>query len=145
MSEISEQRLEYELVMGRISDATWYRICKSFSENKLELTTKNIRMYIEFRKATAKTAVSLTKHLKAFVEASELVDKCKTSTTGEEILNLLLKYGVRPHRTTITRWFKPLGGFKKKSIYAKDEVRHVMSTAFVYRAEQMQKLKRPID
>lgn len=136
----SEARLAYELIMGRVSDSHWFRTKRLLKAHNLELTAKNIQFFAELRKLMPRSALGVKGLLESYKKAEELLRKSPQSFKGSEILGILNQYGIRPHQTTISHWFKPLGGYRKDREYSPEDVKNLLIRAFLYKAQFSQKL-----
>lgn len=136
-------RLAYELAVGkRVSDPHWYRTRKLLESHSLEVTVKNVQLLANLRALVPQTALGVTGLLDAYQRADLLVSKAKT-IKGEEINNLLMQFGVNAHQSTISRWFKSLGGFKKSRQYKPEQLRDILIRAFLYKAQHEESTARP--
>jgi len=61
--------------------------------------------------------------------------------TGGEFLKLLKDYEIYPNQSTISRWFKNIGGFRKGNFYDKSTVLPLVAVALIYKAKQTEELK----
>ncbi|MFM6312283.1 MAG: hypothetical protein ACKPGB_29250, partial [Dolichospermum sp.] len=39
--------------------------------------------------------------------------------TGQQFINLIVQLGINPNQSTVSRWFKGIGGFKSSGFYSK--------------------------
>lgn len=136
----SEARLAYELVMGRVSDSHWFRTKRLLKAHNLELTPKNIQFFAELRRLMPRSALGVKGLLESYRKAEELLSKSNRMFQGSEILGIFQQYGIRPHQTTVSRWFKSLGGYKKDREYSPESVKNLLIQAFLYKAQFSQKL-----
>jgi hypothetical protein len=136
----SEARLAYELIMGRVSDSHWFRTKRLLKAHNNELTPNNIQFFAELRKLMPRSALGVKGLLESYRKAEELLRKSHQSFKGSEILGILNQYGIRPHQTTISHWFKSLGGYRKDREYSPEEVKNLLIRAFLYKAQFSQKL-----
>ena len=140
MAEIAEARLAYELVTGRISDSHWFRVKQLLKRQGLEPTSTNALFLAELRKLIPRSAVGVSGLLESYKKADEFLNKSRRSYKGSEILAVLNQYGVKPHQTTVSRWFKPLGGYRKDREYSPDKIKNLLIQAFLYKAQFSPKL-----
>jgi len=141
MSEgINEARLAYELLVGRVGDSHWFRVRQLLKRQNLEPTPKNVQFFAELRKLIPRSAVGVEGLLESYRKADELLSKSNRNYKGSEILGILQQYGVRPHQTTVSRWFRPIGGYRKEREYSPDKVKNLLIQAFLYKAQFSSKL-----
>lgn len=127
-------RLAYEAIAGRVSDSHWYRTKRLLGKHQLELTVENIQFFAQLRQTIPRSAVGVSGLLDAYRQAQKVLRTTK-EFTGAEVLALLAKYGVRPHQTTISRWFKPLGGYRRNKEYTPAQLKSIFTQAFLYKAQ----------
>jgi hypothetical protein len=136
----SEARLAYELIMGRVSDCHWFRVKRLLKLHKLEVSPENIRFFAELRKLMPRSALGVAGLIESYRKADEFLSKSDRSFKGSEILGIFHQYGVRPHQTTVSRWFKSLGGYRKDKEYTPEKVKKLLIQAFLYKAQFSAKL-----
>lgn len=136
----SNPRLAYELIVGRVSDNHWREIQKILLRNQMEITVKNVQFLAEIKQIIPRSAIGISGVLKCYGEAERLLSKSSRNLKGMEILQVLNQYGVKPHQSTVTRWFKPLGGYRKNKEYSPLDLKPIFTSAFVYQAMQSIKL-----
>lgn len=139
-TQISDARLAYECIYGRCSDSHWWRVRQLMKHHKLELTPSNVRFLAELRKHTPRSAIGIDGLLECHKKASEFISKSHRTFKGSEIVAMLDKYAVKPHQSTISRWFKVLGGYKKNQDYSPEQVKSILINAFLYKAQNSTKL-----
>jgi hypothetical protein len=132
--QISESRLAYELILGRISDHHWYRVRQILRRHNLEVTVKNVQLFAEVRKVIPRSAIGVDGILTCYEKVELMLGKSDRHFKGYEVIQTLQGYGVRPHQTTISRWFKPLGGYRKEGQYKPEKLRTVFIQALIYKA-----------
>lgn len=140
MADVSDARLAYELIVGRCSDNHWRDVRKILARNQMELTVENVQFFAEIRKIIPRSAIGVQGVLKCYGEAEKLLNKTNRKLKGLEVINTLSQYGVKPHQSTITRWFKPLGGYRKNKEYFPQELKPIFTSAFIYKAQLSEKL-----
>lgn len=106
----------------------------------MELTVKNVQFLAEVRRIIPRSAIGISGVLKCYGEAEKLLSKSTRNLKGMEVLQVLNQYGVKPHQSTVTRWFKPLGGYRKNKEYSPVALKPIFTSAFVYQAMQSIKL-----
>lgn len=140
MTDISNVRLAYELIVGRCSDNHWRDVRKILAKNQMELTIENVQFFAEIRQIIPRSAIGVEGVLKCYAEAEKLLSKTTKKLKGLEVLTTLNQYGVKPHQSTVTRWFKPLGGYRRNKEYSPHDLKPIFTSAFIYRAIQTTKL-----
>jgi hypothetical protein len=133
-------RLAYEAIMGRVSDNHWYRVKKLLVKHRLEISVSNIQFFAELRKLIPRSAIGVEGILECYRKVDQILGKSSRSFQGSEVLMMLSQYGVKPHQTTISRWFRPLGGYRKQKEYSPDKLKSVFVQAFLYKAHFSTKL-----
>jgi hypothetical protein len=134
LATISDARLEYELIFGRCTDNHWRNIQKTLTKNEMEVTPKNVRFLAEIRKVIPRCAIGVDGILTSYSKAEKLLNAANKSMKGSEVLNILSQHGVKPHQSTVTRWFKSLGGYRKDKEYNPQELKTIFTHAFIYKA-----------
>ncbi len=134
LAAISEARLEYELIFGRCTDNHWRNVQKILQKNQMEVTPKNVRFFAEIRKVIPRCAIGVDGILTCYSKADKLLNQTSRNIKGMEVLKLLSDYGITPHQSTITRWFKHLGGYKRNKDYSPEDLKTIFTNAFIYKA-----------
>lgn len=137
---VSKPRLAYELIVGRVTDRHWQDVTKILLKNQMELTVENVQFFAEIRQIIPRSAIGISGVLKCYGEAEKLLSRTSKNLKGMEVLHVLNQYGVKPHQSTVTRWFKPLGGYRKNKEYSPLDLKPIFTSAFVYQAMQSTKL-----
>ena len=137
---IGEARLAYELIIGRVSDSHWFRVQRLLKLQNLELTPQNIQFFAELRKLMPRSALGVSGLIESYRTADEFISRSRRNYKGAEILGILHQYGVKPHQTTISRWFRPLGGYRKDREYSPEKIKSLLIQAFLYKAQFSTKL-----
>lgn len=138
---VSKPRIAYELIIGRVTDRHWREVQKILLRNQMEITVKNVQFLAEIKQIIPRSAIGISGVLKCYGEAERLLSKSSRNLKGMEVLQVLNQYGVKPHQSTVTRWFKPLGGYRKNQEYSPLALKPIFTSAFVYQA--MQSIKMP--
>ena len=138
--QISRARLAYEITMGRVSDSHWYRVKKILEHHKLEICPKNVQLFASIREQIPRSAIGVERILDCYQKVEEILGKAGKNFKGSEVLELLHGYGVKPHQTTISRWFKPLGGYRRNKEYPPEKLRNLFIQALIYKAQHSIKL-----
>ena len=134
LATISDARIEYELIFGRCTDNHWRKIQKILQKNQMEVTPKNVKFFAEIRKIIPRCAIGVDGILTCYSNAEKLLSKTSNNITGVEVLNLLSTYGIKPHQSTVTRWFRHLGGYKRDREYSPEDLKPILTNAFIYKA-----------
>lgn len=140
MIDVLDARLAYELIVGRCSDNHWRDVRKILAKNQMELSVENVQFFAEIRQIIPRSAIGVEGVLKCYSEAEKLLNKTSRKLKGLEVLTTLNQYGVKPHQSTVTRWFKPLGGYRRNKEYSPHDLKPIFTSAFIYRAMQSTKL-----
>ncbi len=138
--QIERARLAYEAIMGRVSDSLWYRVKSLLKKHRLEISVRNVQLFADIRKLIPRSAIGVGGILECYQKVDEILSKSQRDFKGLEVLEMLQKYGVKPHQTTISRWFKPLGGYKRDKEYPPKKLQSVFISALIYKAHNATKL-----
>jgi len=141
LATIPDARLEYELVFGRCTDNHWRNIQKTLTKNQMEVSPKNVRFLAEIRKVIPRCAIGVDGILSSYAKAEKLLNTASESMKGSDVLSLLSRHGIKPHQSTITRWFRPLGGYRRDREYCPQELKSIFTNAFIYKAVHAQTLE----
>ncbi len=141
LAKISDARLEYELIFGRCTDNHWRNIQRILQKNSMEVTPKNVRFFAEIRKIIPRSAIGVEGILTCYSKADKLLSKTNQDIKGAEVITLLSSNGINPHPSTITRWFKHLGGYRKDKEYCPEDLKPILTSAFIYKAIHSNTLK----
>ena len=129
---MEQLRRHYEMRMGRrVADSHWWKVRKILENANIELTETNLDHYLEIRKLCPRYSVNfkiLLQRIKAFNEYLG----SKKQMTGLHFCYYLKSQNVKPHQATISRWFSPVGGFKKDRVYSLKELSTIAIPAFSY-------------
>ena len=134
LTDRATARLAYEAIMGRVSDNHWYRVRKLLQRHRLEVTTANVQFFAKVRQMIPRSAIGIDGILDCYRKADELLSKSNRVFKGSEILGVLRTYGVHPHQTTVSRWFRPLGGYRREKEYTPEQLKGLFTQAFLYKA-----------
>lgn len=134
LAALSDARIEYELIFGRCSDTHWRNVQKILQKNQMEITPKNVRFFAEIRKIIPRSAIGVEGILTCYSKAEKLLEKTNEDIKGVEVLNILSEYGVKPHPSTVTRWFKALGGYRRDKQYSPEQLKPIFTSALIYKA-----------
>jgi len=107
----------------------------------MEVSPKNVRFLAEIRKSIPRCAMGVDGILSSYAKAEKILNAATKSMKGSEVLTLLSRHGIKPHQSTITRWFRPLGGYRKDKEYCPQELKSIFTNAFIYKAVHATKLE----
>ncbi|HEY9652068.1 MAG TPA: hypothetical protein V6C95_15490 [Coleofasciculaceae cyanobacterium] len=141
MTSLEDARLAYEIARGkRCSDNHWYNTRKLLERHGLEITPKNAQFFAELRKMIPRSAIGISGLLDCYKKADEILSNSTQYFKGYEVLEILRQYGVCPHQSTVSRWFQPLGGYRRNKEYSPQQLKNIFSVAFIYKAQHSEKL-----
>ena len=145
MSE-KDARLAYELArgQGRCSDNHWYLTKKLLRQNGLEVTVKNAQFIAELRKVIPRSSIGALGVLQCYQKADELLSKATEPLKGSDVLEMLRQYDVAPHQSTVSRWFQSLGGYRRNRLYKPQDLKNILTIAFIYKAQHSTKIPEAI-
>lgn len=128
-----EARSLFEEVLGkRISDASWYRLKPVFGDN-FPLIKQNVTWLAEIKKQLPKCDLRLVPVVNSVKVANELIAGKESKITGKELLELFDQHQITIHPNTLTKWFKPLNGFRQTRVYELKELYPVILAAHTYK------------
>ncbi len=137
----SDARLAYELHLGkRVSDNHWYKVKRNLEDGGFEVTADTAVFYAKLKQHLPRTSVGTLEVFKHYQKAEKLLAESASKITGIKILEILSNQGINPHASTISRWFKPLGGFRKTRLYFPEKLTPVLTAAFIYQTVNSPKL-----
>lgn len=146
---IESERVIYEtLLNGRCSCSHWSKTKKTMKACDLPLTSEGFTILINLRKVSPR-------YFRKYAEIKEKLQamgreilpagtnnlKEWEGCTGKEFLTLLEEYEIYPNQSTISRWFKNVGGFRKGNFYQKSTVLPLLAVALIYKAKKTEELK----
>jgi hypothetical protein len=128
-----EARNLFEEVLGkRISDASWYRLKPVFCDD-FPLIKQNVSWLAEVKKQLPKCDLRLVPVVNSVKAANQLIASQESEISGKELLELFEQNEISIHPNTLTKWFKPLNGFRKTRIYMLKELYPVILAAHTYK------------
>ncbi|OKH30119.1 hypothetical protein NIES2101_42705 [Calothrix sp. HK-06] len=131
--EQKEARELFEEVLGkRISDASWYRLKPVFGDD-FPLTKQNVTWLAEVKKQLPKCDLRLIPIVNSVKVANQLIAGKESEISGKELLELFEQHQITIHPNTLTKWFKPLNGFRKTRVYELKELYSVILAAHTYK------------
>lgn len=129
-----DARLAYELALGRrITDRSWYSTRRLLAKHNLELTPDNLQFFAQIRLLIPRSAIGVAGILECYEKAEKLLSS-HVSLKGSEIVKILNQYGIKPHQTTVSRWFSSIGGYRKDRSYPAASLKVILTQAFIYKA-----------
>ena len=130
-------RQYYEIRQGkRVSDSHWSKVKNRLLDANLSLTESNLNNYLEIIKYCPRYRESfkfLANKLKNFADYLGLYSH---SMRGDSFCYYLYNQDIKPKQSTISRWFQPVGGFRKSRVYTSKELSIVAISAFIYQVKQ---------
>lgn len=135
MSKLSlkEAREVFEKELGkRISDSSWYRLKPIFGDDFLP-TKQNIIWLGGIKKQLPKCDLRLVPIVNSVRQANELIANQNSEISGRELLELFNQHQITIHPNTLTKWFRPLNGFRKTRIYESKELYPIILAAHTYK------------
>jgi hypothetical protein len=128
-----EARELFEEVLGRrISDASWYRLKPIFGDD-FPLIKQNVTWLAEIKKQLPKCDLRLVPVVNSVKVANQLIASQESEISGKELLELFDQNEISIHPNTLTKWFKPLNGFRQTRIYMLKELYPVILAAHTYK------------
>lgn len=139
---LRQLKTEYRIITGFDSDSNWGKFRKILEELGVlspQLTENqnraNLIFYAKIRKDLPKTGVNLKAALQIYSQERQFVEALNgRRLTGQEIVDYLSSQSVIVNPSTITLWFRDVGGFRKKATYLPEEVLKVTCRASLYKA-----------
>ena len=129
----------YEIRLNkRVADSHWWKVKRTLLDAGLELTKDNLNHYLDIRKFCPRYSVNfktLSGKLKAF---SEYLGN-KPQMSGEKFCLYLKTQKLSPNQSTVSRWFKSVGGYRRDRNYTVKELSIIAVSAFTYQIKEEQK------
>jgi hypothetical protein len=130
---LKEAREVFEEELGkRISDASWYRLKGIFGDD-FPPTKQNVIWLGGIKKQLPKCDLRLVPIVNSVRQTNELIANQNSEITGKELLELFKQHQIKIHPNTLTKWFKPLLGFRKTRIYQLQELYPIILVAYSYK------------
>ena len=63
----------------------------------------------------------------------ELKPALKDGVSGGEFMQIISSHNINPDQSTVSRWFKPVGGFKKDKEYDEQTILPIVACALIYK------------
>lgn len=131
---MEESRIVYETLVGkRVSDTHWWRVKKCMNACELPLTKYGFDLYLALKKTSPRYFTQYHK-VKGLIN-KQIEPLLGEGLSGEEFLDVLKKVNINPHQSTISRWFRSVGGFKATGFYNKASLLPIVVAALIYKAK----------
>ena len=132
---ISQERKIFEEKYGRISDSAWSKYRREMTLLGLEINSENVIKYKELKNSLACNLASThyTKAQKIYIEKKKELLPLMEGQTFLDFLHAQLQ--IRPHRSTVSRWFSELGGYRKDRQYSKSQLSTILLNATFYKVK----------
>jgi hypothetical protein len=134
---MEQTRIIYETLIGkRCSDTHWSKTKKLMVACELPQDKDGFNVLINLRKVSPRY---FTKYVEIKDELTQLgkqlLPAIGLGLTGEQFINLIQKLEIHPNQSTVSRWFKSVGGFKSKGIYSKQIILPLVANALIYKSK----------
>jgi hypothetical protein len=124
----------YESILGkRVSDVSWYQ-----NRRMLEQNAENVKFLARIKKAGLRANVSVIAIMQQYVKARELLSRTNEPLSGLKIKEYLAEYGIKPHQSTISAWFRDIGGYRRRQLYQPQSLVMLFTKAFIYKINTQQ-------
>lgn len=134
---MNDPRVIYEtLIKKRCSDSHWSKTKKLMTACQLPMDQQGFQVLINLRKVSPRY-FSKYHEIKNELSAlgKKLLPVIGDGITGKQFLDLLEKLEISPNQSTVSRWFKGIGGFKREKIYPKQLILPVVAVALIYKSK----------
>ena len=129
----SDLRAVFEKYYGdRISDATWYRLKKIFNKD-FPLNHQNVVWVAEVKRQLPKCDLRFASVVQAVQKTQLFLVESKATISGQNFVEFLDERNIAVHANTLSKWFKPLHGFRKTRVYSAQELKPIVLAAFSYK------------
>lgn len=129
---MEETRIIYETLVGaRVSDTHWWRVKKTMNACELPLSKYGFDLFLALKKTSPRHFTQY--HLVKGLINKQIEPLLGEGLSGEEFLKILTRVNIHPHQSTISRWFKPIGGFKSTGFYNKASLLPIAIAALIYK------------
>ena len=131
---MEQERIVYETLTGdRVSDTHWWRVKKVMSSAELPLNKAGFELFLNLKKTSPRHFTQYHK-IKGLM-SKQLEPAIGQGLSGEEFLELLKKVNIHPHQSTVSRWFRAVGGYKATAFYSKSALLPIVATALIYKSK----------
>ncbi|MFM6672064.1 MAG: hypothetical protein ACKPJO_18345 [Dolichospermum sp.] len=132
---MEQTRAIYETLAGkRCSDSHWSNTKKLMIACELPLDKDGFSVLINLRKVSPRY---FSKYVEIKNEITrlgkQLLPAVGEGITGQQFINLIVQLGINPNQSTVSRWFKGIGGFKSSGFYSKQIILPVIAVALIYK------------
>jgi hypothetical protein len=119
---------------GEFSDSLWYRLKASVFSKDFPLTEQNIIFIAQIKKMMPRFNLNNLDIVQTVKTVNLFLNSQNSKTlTGLQLLELLRKYEIEVHKNTLTKWFKPLGGYSRNRPYTLSEITPIILAAFTFK------------
>jgi hypothetical protein len=134
---MEQTRAIYETLVGkRVSDSHWTKTKKLMTACELPLDKDGFSVLVNLRKVSPRY---FSKYVEIKDELTQLgkqlLPAIGLGITGEQFIKLIQKLEIHPNQSTVSRWFKSVGGFKSKGVYSKQTILPIIATALIYKSK----------
>jgi hypothetical protein len=131
---MEQERIVYETLVGkRVCDTHWWRVKKVMENCELPLTKYGFNLYLSLKKTSPRYFTQYHK-VKGLI-SQKIEPLLGEGLSGDEFLKVLEKVNIHPHQSTVSRWFKGIGGFKASGFYSKASLLPIVAIALIYKAK----------
>jgi hypothetical protein len=105
-----EEKKIFQNAYGKsISLRTWYRYKKMLIASKFPITVENLQTLAKFKKSLPHS--NNAEDLATYLKLVKIIGETSTHFTRKSFLELIEnKLGISFHHSTVSGWFKPIGG-----------------------------------
>ncbi len=134
---MEQTRIVYETLIGkRVSDSHWTKAKKLMSACELPLDKDGFSVLVNLRKVSPRYFSKYAEIKDELTQlGKELLPAIGLGITGEQFIKLIQKLEMHPNQSTVSRWFKGVGGFKSKMVYSKQTILPIIATALIYKSK----------
>lgn len=131
-------RVIYETLLdSRCSDSHWSKVKRLMSACGLPMDKDGLKVLIELRKVCPRyfrKYAEIKEQLTAM--GRELKPAIKDGVSGNEFLAIISQHNITPDQSTVSRWFKPIGGFKRDKEYDEQTILPIVACALIYKSRK---------
>jgi hypothetical protein len=133
---ITKERERYEKLRGeRSSDTEWWRVRNFLEGFEMEPTEKNLILYLRLNEISRGRIKVLRNSKEKILRHKEALCTDKYYS-GKAFLDYLRFYELNPAQSTISRWFKALGGFRLNKFYLGKDLFGITVKALIYKERE---------
>lgn len=131
---MEKERIVYETLIGeRVSDTHWWRVKKVMNSCELPFTKYGFELFLNLKKTSPRYFTQYHK-VKGLI-TKQIEPMLGQGLSGEEFLKVLEKVNIHPHQSTVSRWFRAVGGYKATAFYSKFALLPIVATALIYKSK----------